>query len=117
MSVVLHEYLITAKYPASIDDISKDVVTRIVELKLKQLCDKLFIKGINCKIDSSVNDYLIKNGYIPEYGARPINRIIKNEILASISNFLLKNSECNSIKIKFDGSIIINDSSQLKNVA
>ena len=99
------------------DDLSEDVITKIVGLKLKQLCDKLFIKGINCKIDSSVNDYLIKNGYIPEYGARPINRIIKNEILASISNFLLKNSECNSIKIKFDDSIIVDDSCPLKNVA
>ena len=38
--------------------------------------------GITCHVDGSIRNYLIKNGYQPEYGARPINRLIRRDILS-----------------------------------
>jgi ATP-dependent Clp protease ATP-binding subunit ClpA len=60
------------------------------------------------EIDESVKDYLVKNGYVPEYGARPINRIIKREILAELSKYILENPEKNTVKAVIeDGEIFI----------
>jgi ATP-dependent Clp protease ATP-binding subunit ClpA len=58
-----------------------------------------------------VKDYLVKNGYVPEYGARPINRIIKREILAELSKHILEHPEENKLKAVIeDGEIKIRNS-------
>ena len=50
---------------------------------------------------------LIKYGYEPEFGARPIKRLIQREILSELSKFMLENPETQKVNIKFDQGIII----------
>ena len=35
----------------------------------------------------------MKNGYDPEFGARPVQRLIRREVLAGLSKYLLQNPE------------------------
>ena len=51
------------------------------------------------KIDDSVKSYLVKNGYDPEYGARPVQRLIRRKILAGLSRYLLEYPELNQVII------------------
>ena len=46
--------------------------------------------------------YLVQNGYQREYGARPINRLIKREILSKLSRHMLENPETEKINITID---------------
>ena len=54
-------------------------------------------QGIKVIIDDSVKSYLVKNGYDPEYGARPVQRFIRREILAGLSKYLLQYPEIKQV--------------------
>jgi ATP-dependent Clp protease ATP-binding subunit ClpA len=59
-------------------------------------------QGIKCDVNGGIRDYLIKNGYQPEYGARPVNRLIRRDILSEVSKYMLENPETESIHIGYD---------------
>ena len=42
------------------------------------------------KLDDDAMEYLCKNGWSPDLGARPLNRLIQNEILNRLAVMLLK---------------------------
>ncbi len=79
------------------NDLKENVIRKIVDIQLDRINKRLIEQNITIKVDESVQDYLVKNGYVPEYGARPINRIIKREILAELSRYILEHPD----KIKF----------------
>jgi ATP-dependent Clp protease ATP-binding subunit ClpA len=64
-------------------------------------------QGIKCDVNGGIRDYLIKNGYQPEYGARPINRLIRRDILSEVSKYLLENSDVEFINIGYDNGVIV----------
>lgn len=80
------------------NDLNEDVIRKIVDIQLNKVYKRLAEQNITLEVDQSVKDYLVKNGYVPEYGARPINRIIKREILAELSKYILENPEKNKLK-------------------
>ncbi len=84
------------------NDLSQDVVKTIVEIQLDALKKRLEEEDVNIEIHGDVNEYLMKNGYDPQYGARPIARIIRREILAGLSRVLLEYPETNQIAITMD---------------
>ena len=89
------------------NDLNEEVIRKIVDIQLNEILKRLAEQNIKLEIDQSVKDYLARNGYVPEYGARPINRIIKREILAELSKYILENPEKNKVKaIIKDGKIL-----------
>jgi len=89
------------------NDLNEEVIKKIVEIQLEFVHQRLAEQNITLEIDQSVKDYLVKNGYLPEYGARPINRIIKREILSTLSKFVLENPEKNKVRAVVDGGVIV----------
>ncbi|MCJ7802247.1 MAG: AAA family ATPase, partial [Candidatus Marinimicrobia bacterium] len=90
------------------NDLKEDIIKKIVDVQLDRINKRLIEQNITLKIDESVKNYLIKNGYIPEYGARPINRLKKREILAKLSKYMLEHPDTNQYKaIIEEGQIVI----------
>lgn len=90
------------------NDLNEEVIRKIVDIQLDKVYKRLAEQNIVLEVDQSVKDYLVKNGYVPEYGARPINRIIKREILAELSKHILEHPEDNKLKAVIkDGEIVI----------
>ena len=90
------------------NDLNEDVIRKIVDIQLNKVFERLAEQNITLEVDQTVKDYLVKNGYVPEYGARPINRIIKRNILAELSKHILEHPEENKLKaIIEDGEIVI----------
>lgn len=90
------------------NDLNTDVIASIVDLQLRMAVDMLQEQGIELKVDASAREHIIKFGYQPEYGARPIKRMIKQQILAPVAKFLLSNPEATKVKASTkDGTIII----------
>jgi ATP-dependent Clp protease ATP-binding subunit ClpB len=82
-------------------------VEKIVHLQLAELEKRMELQDIQLHIEDAVITHITKNGYNPEYGARPIQRIIRKEILAGLSSFLLENPESSTINMTLDNGIII----------
>lgn len=89
------------------NDLNEDVIRKIVDIQLNKVYKRLAEQNITLEVDQSVKDYLVKNGYVPEYGARPINRIIKREILAELSRYILEHPEINKLKAVIEGGKIV----------
>ena len=85
------------------NDLKENVIRKIVDIQLDRVKKRLNEQNITIQVDESVKNYLVRNGYVPEYGARPINRIIKREILAKLSRYILEHPD----EIKF--RIVIKD--------
>jgi len=61
----------------------------IVKIQLKLLEDRLQKAGIQLMISNEALEWLAHRGYSPEYGARPLKRLIQNQILNTLSKTLL----------------------------
>ena len=77
-----------------IDDIimftplSKENIFEIVSLQLKGLTKMLIKQGITFDATDEATTYLAEKGYHPEYGARPVKRVIQKEVLNELSKEL-----------------------------
>ena len=78
-----------------IDDIimftplSKENITKIVGLQLDQLKKMIAKQHITIDATDEAIAYLAEKGYDPQYGARPIKRVIQKEVLNALSKELL----------------------------
>lgn len=78
-----------------IDDIimftplTRQNIIDIVELQLKGLTRMLDRQGITFDATDEAIAYLAEKGYNPEYGARPVKRVIQKEVLNELSKELL----------------------------
>lgn len=68
----------------------KDLVS-IVELQLKELEKRLAEKDIKLEIDDKVKDLLIKEGFDPVYGARPLKRVIQDKLVDELALQIIEN--------------------------
>jgi ATP-dependent Clp protease ATP-binding subunit ClpB len=62
----------------------------IVALQLTQVQNRLRNKDIHLEWNEKVTSYLAEKGYDPLYGARPLKRLIQNEVVNMLSSALLK---------------------------
>ena len=89
------------------NDLNQDAIKTIVDIHIKRLIETMAQQGISCSVDYSIRQYLVEYGYEPEFGARPIKRLIQREILSELSKFMLENPETQKVNIRFDQGIII----------
>lgn len=89
------------------NDLNEEVIRKIVDIQLNKVFERLAEQNITLEVDQTVKDYLVKNGYVPEYGARPINRIIKREILAELSKYILEYPEKDKYHVVIEGEAIV----------
>jgi len=64
-------------------------ITQIVDLQLKGVQKMIAKQGIVFDATSEAVAYLAKKGYNPEYGARPVKRVIQKEVLNELSKEIL----------------------------
>ncbi|PIQ68107.1 MAG: type VI secretion system ATPase TssH [Candidatus Taylorbacteria bacterium CG11_big_fil_rev_8_21_14_0_20_46_11] len=71
------------------DILSPEAVTKIVEIQIREVEERLITKGISLVVDPKVYEYLSKEGYNPQYGARPLRRLIQSKILNSVASLII----------------------------
>jgi ATP-dependent Clp protease ATP-binding subunit ClpA len=62
---------------------------KIVDKFLKELNEQLVVKKVSVTITPAVRTWLAKAGYDPNYGARPLDRVIQKEIKDHLSDDIL----------------------------
>ena len=62
----------------------------IVEIQLKKLSERLLSRGIQLTVKSEVKQYLAKHGFDPDYGARPVKRLIQKMIVDALADRMIR---------------------------
>lgn len=70
--------------------LGKEEIRQIVDLQLARLKNQLTEQGIDVIIIPGVEDVLAKEGYDPEFGARPLKRVIQNRIENQLARLVLE---------------------------
>jgi ATP-dependent Clp protease ATP-binding subunit ClpC len=71
------------------DILSKEAVRNIVEIQVNLVRERLMDKEIELHLSEAALDYLAKEGYDPQYGARPLKRLIQNKILNPVASMII----------------------------
>ena len=70
--------------------LSKNEVNKIVKLQLNGLQKMLSTKNINIEFSDEAVEWLSDKGFDPQFGARPIKRVIQKDVLNLLSKEILK---------------------------
>lgn len=72
--------------------LSPKAIARIVRIRLEEIQERFQANGktVTLKVDDEAIEYLCREGYSPDLGARPLNRLIQREILNKLAILLLK---------------------------
>ncbi len=69
--------------------LTKEQMKQIVELLLNDLRKQLLSLGITLEFTENAKEQLIKEGFDPHYGARPLKRVIQKRIGSPLSGFVI----------------------------
>lgn len=88
----------------------KSEIKGIIRIQLNQLVDRLKEQDINLSFTDYALDYLSENGFDPQYGARPLKRLIQKEIINLLSKKIIA-GEIDKAKLVmvdvFDGVVVL----------
>ncbi len=80
--------------------LEKEQLYNILDILLRELNFRLLDKGIEIEVDDEVKQWLIKEGYEPQYGARPMRRAIQRAIGDPLSDELIRGRFKENRKVK-----------------
>jgi ATP-dependent Clp protease ATP-binding subunit ClpC len=72
------------------DILSKEAIKEIVGIRINNILARLQEKGISVSINDDALSYLARVGYNPQYGARPLNRLIQAKVLNPIAERIIR---------------------------
>ncbi|MEA2020707.1 MAG: ATP-dependent Clp protease ATP-binding subunit [Patescibacteria group bacterium] len=70
--------------------LSKEDLRKIVELEVSKVEERLREQEVELEITDTAKDYLAEKGFDPEFGARPLRRLIQKEIENPISEKIIR---------------------------
>ena len=85
-------------------NLTKDDLIQIVEIQIRHLNQNLAQKKIKAECTKKACDYLIQQGYDVTFGARPLKRLIQQDILNSLATMILSGElkEGETVRIDHD---------------
>ena len=69
--------------------LSKEHMYRIVDIQLDMLRDRISSLNFKIKLEQGAIDWIAEEGYDPVYGARPLKRVIQNNLQNPIAELIL----------------------------
>ena len=102
--------------------LTKNSISKIIEIQLDQLRNKLNSKKINLVVSEEALEAIANQGFDPFFGARPIKRLIQKNILDELAKSLIEgkiDNETNIVLDTFDGKFVfrkpIHEHEEIKN--
>ncbi len=84
------EFLNRVQEIVTFNSLSEDNIKEIIKIELNKLGSRITSTGYKFKWNDNVVDYIFKDSYEPDYGARPVERAIQRLIEDAVSEELLK---------------------------
>ncbi|MGM9784919.1 MAG: ATP-dependent Clp protease ATP-binding subunit [Candidatus Cryptobacteroides sp.] len=70
--------------------LTKDDIREIVRIQMSLLEKKLSDENVSLKYTRAFEDAMVENGYEPEFGARPVKRLIQRELVNLLAKEILE---------------------------
>lgn len=87
--------------------LAKEAIRDIADIRIKELQTRLDDRRITVDVPDAARDWLSERGYDPKFGARPLNRLITNQIGNGLADKIirgqLKSGDNAQVKINSDG--------------
>ena len=83
--------------------LDKEEIKKIIDIFIKSLANRLKEKDIDIEITDAAKEVMVKEGYDPVYGARPLKRYIGNTLETMIARRLIAGEIYNGCTIVVDG--------------
>lgn len=89
--------------------LSEKEIERIVEIQLRSVAKMLDQNGVHMEFTPAAVEYLAKEGYDPQFGARPVKRVIQRMVLNELSKALIAGTinKAYTIQIDFNGDDLV----------
>jgi ATP-dependent Clp protease ATP-binding subunit ClpB len=88
--------------------LSRKDIRKIIDIQVDLIRKRLDEIGVKIEISDSARDRLAKLGYDPQFGARPLKRVLQTEILNELSKRIL------SGKVRKDAVIFVDLNEQIE---
>ncbi len=91
-------------------------ITKIVSLQLKSVTKMLALQGITMDATPDAIAHLSEKGFDPQFGARPVKRVIQREVLNKLSKEILAGKIATDSIIlldAFDGELVFRNQTEL----
>ncbi len=95
--------------------LSHDHIRQIVENEMKEVEKQLVSKGVKLEMTDAAKDWIGEKGYDPLFGARPLRRVIQNEIEDPLSEALLEERFREGDTVRIDvqnGEVVLSNVSE-----
>jgi ATP-dependent Clp protease ATP-binding subunit ClpC len=95
--------------------LSREHIRQIVDLQLKEVESQLVLRGVTLEVTDAARDWLGEKGYDEVFGARPLRRVIQNEIEDRLSEALLEGRFQQGERVQIDceaGEVILKSLSE-----
>ncbi|MCC0636406.1 ATP-dependent chaperone ClpB [Clostridioides sp. ES-S-0001-02] len=83
--------------------LDQDNIKKIIDIFMEDLKNRLKEKDISIEVTDSAKDVMVREGYDPVYGARPLKRYIGNTLETIIARKLIAGDIYNGCTIVIDG--------------
>ncbi len=89
--------------------LTKKEIYPIIDLMLNDLRNRLKSKQLDVFVTDAAKDYIVKEGYDPVYGARPLKRFIQRRLETMIARKIISDSAepYSVLKVDYDGSELV----------
>lgn len=73
-------------------DLGKEEILKIIDLELVKIVNRVKTIGFDITLDDKLKNHLVKVGYVPQYGARPMKRAIQRWIDDCLTDYILESN-------------------------
>ena len=87
----------------------RDDIAKIVDIQLEFIQKRLETHKIKIDIGSAAKDYLIKEGFSAEFGARPLKRLMQKVILDKLADKIIRGElkDGGKVKVNFKADSLV----------
>jgi len=82
--------------------LNEEQMLKIVDLQMEEIQERLEEQGLQIQLSKAAREWIAKEGFDPNFGARPLKRILQKHIESSLSVDLLSGTFKSGDKVKID---------------
>lgn len=96
------------------NSLTKDDMNKIIDIYLNKMAHVLAKKGVKAEVSDEVKAYLADKGYDKKFGARPLRRVVEQDLETPIAKLLMKKPDTKIVKFTADDKhVYLNDAAIL----
>ena len=103
------EFLNRIDVICTFNHLTKEDISKIAMLLLKKVDKKLSERNIKLYVTQNMMEYILEKGYDPEFGARPLRRVIEQSVEDAIAESLLSGQvkDGDKVEVDFDQKVCV----------